>query len=596
VPDYILIVTPYHDFGEMLRLGLSESERYYPYLTHNSDEAILTSKSIQFNLAIIDTEMPDPPFRQLWQELKKNNPDLKLVLIFPEAEEEYPDMEDLQPLGCVDHLLYMPDFLDLIEGSLSNTGQPAPQPVMPPEMPNPEPEPEPDLPAPDLTWLDRPQLASTHLEDQLPNCSAQAALIARSDKVLAHTRLLKIDAAQEMADRFTRYWNGSRNNSDLVRFIHLGKDNQPYLLYATSLYNDVVLAALYQPDTPLSQPHSQISKLARLLLSEAPVVPAEACLDDEDDVFSLRMRMVTSGLSSQHEELEIEDEEDDMDGEEFNPAQFHLEELLSKMPPPDPLEPQHADMWQSPSENADSDDDLRFPWNIEPDPRPTSSLPFLEPIEEEEQPIPDFADLESASGDNPLVNSWQREAHPLTDISADDPLSENDEEKQSITSTGTAPLKRKNHQPHSFDEDPDVDDLDEDGEVLYAYTTFVSPLLKRHALTRELAQILAKSMSDICKKNGWKMVNICARPTGLLWTARIPASVSTGQMVKIVREETSDFLYELHPRLKYEALSENFWAPNYLVVSGNEPPDEQTIKDFLQRIHQTGNGSRQKSS
>ena len=595
MPDYILIVTPYHDFGEMLRLGLSESERFYPYLTHNSEEAILTSKSVPFSLAVIDAEMPDPPFRQLWQELKQINPDLKLLLIFPEAEEEYPDIEDLQPLGCVDHLLYMPDFLDLVEGSLSNTGQPDPLPVFPENTPPLEIEQkEPELPTPDLAWLDRPQLASAHLEDHLPNCSAQAALIARSDKILAHTKLIKMEAAQEMADRFTRYWNGNRSNSDLVRFIHLGKENQPYLLYATSLYNDVVLAALYQPDTPLSQPHSQISKLARLLLSEAPdagVLESEdACLDIEDDVFSMRMRMVTGSLSDRHEALDIEDEEDDMDGEEFNPAQFHLEELLSKMPPPDPLEPQHEELWHSSSALADPENDLQFPWDTEPVPRPTSPLPFLEPIEDDNEPLPDFDDLESASGDNPLINRWQRDDQPHPEKFTDPTLPDGDEKEAIAASTGTSPLKRKNHQPRPFDENLEANELDEDGEVLYAYTTFISPLLKRHALTRELAQILAKSMQEICKKNGWKMVNICARPTGLLWTARIPASVSTGQMVKTVREETSDFLYELHPRLKYEALSENFWAPNYLVVSGNEPPDEQTIKEFLQRIHQTGKG------
>jgi hypothetical protein len=53
-------------------------------------------------------------------------------------------------------------------------------------------------------------------------------------------------------------------------------------------------------------------------------------------------------------------------------------------------------------------------------------------------------------------------------------------------------------------------------------------------------------------------------------------------------------LYEIHPRLKYEALSENFWAANYLVVSGSDAPDDNSIKEFLQRIHQTyrSNGSR----
>jgi REP element-mobilizing transposase RayT len=880
VPENILILTPYHDFGEMLRLGLTESQTYFPYLTHNSAEALLVASQEKFGLAIIDTEIPGPTFRELWKDLKTMQPDMQLVLIFPEAEEEYPSLDGIAPLGCVDHLLYMPEFLELIDSAFPTVEEVIAIPEVAQNLPS-QNNPEITQPVPqqayDTAWLEDLQIASAHLEKQLPVSSAKAAMIARFDKVLAYSDQLEVAVAQEIANRFTRYWDKDSKNSDLVRFIHLGPMNNTYLLYVTVLVNEAVLAALYQPDTPLSQPHKQISHLARILLEEAPSLPQHGTdslkidfIDHPDDVYSQRMRMVTGSLnplavpdknklSDEKEFFEQDDFEDweDSSDEDFDPEQFHLEDILSRMPSPDPDAPKVFDPpapiatpdqtnitqdavenlrfswdsndsvadepqpsvpaapqrkpspwetdgsldipktpfknigetlpsrfqsnpnrldpstppnqdaearepypwelesnsseeppapaaepaeilpfpWEletdnppeqepstpdaveslrspwsdtgslehfaanepaipdekprkvdpftsqdsgeivrfpresdsghptdssfnqpdSPDENPgridpftvhDAQKDLPFPWQArtgslddsssrefdQPDEKSPESQPHLTPdaaknqrspwethtahltpppeetnhpptpahdaveslrnpqetnttslgeqppngheafIEDAFEPMPDFADLESTS-ESPLGNGWHR-GEDTQSIETVDTKSAND------PTAGTSPLKRPAIRVQPEEED-------EYADCVYTYTTFVTPLLKRHALTRELAQILAKSMNTVCKNNHWKLINMTARPSGMLWTARIPPNVTTGQMVKIVREETSEMLYEIHPRLKYEALSENFWAANYLVVSGNDAPDDNSIKEFLQRIHQT---------
>ena len=894
--ENILILTPYHDFGEMLRLGLMESETYFPHLTHNSAEALLAASEDKFGLAIIDTEIPGPSFRELWKDLKTMQPGMQLVLIFPEAEDEYPSLDGLAPLGCVDHLLYMPEFLELIDSAFPTIEESISTPAPAQQNPSPINE-ETAQSAQDekrnTDWLEDAQIASEHLEKQLPICSAKAAMIARSDKVLAYSDQLEVAAAQEIANRFTRYWDKDGKNSDLVRFIHLGPMNNAFLLYVTDLANEAVLAAIYDSDTPLSQPHREISKLARILLKDAPIRPQNGTgslkmefIDDKSDVFSQRMRMVTGSLrplatgTKEEEPVEekiVEQEEieeaDDLADDVFDPEQFHLEELLSRMPSPDPVAPKAPEPaaapetyektepesqitqnaveslrypwdsendateepetlpqniakrkpspwetdgsldiperpiesmgekqsfpWESNSSNEDTEEvplqraekrpaypwesensgldepaapaqdtqqeeaypwetelnstvepeestqdameSLRYPWEsdtdnqeessanefnkssemtqkIEPfspqdaveslrypwksdtgsledsesnepekadempqeiDPFPSqnamknlqhpwnsdtgkldaSSFSNLDKIDEapretespisqdaveslrnpwdthtahltppspnkadeQEQPpteaqaqdaveslrtpsetntaslseqppnghdefdkddfepMPDFTDLESAS-ESPLGNGWERGEEDQ----------EAESEEDSDDKAGTSPLKHPANKVQAEEED------DEYSDCVYTYTTFVTPLLKRHALTRELAQILAKSMNTVCEKNHWKLINMTARPSGMLWTARIPPNVTTGQMVKIIREESSEMLYEVHPRLKYEALSENFWAANYLVVSGNEAPDDNSIKEFLQRIHQTNrsNGSR----
>jgi len=306
VSENILILTPYHDFGEMLRLGLMESETYFPHLTHNSAEALLAASEDKFGLAIIDTEIPGPSFRELWKDLKTMQPGMQLVLIFPEAEDEYPSLDGLAPLGCVDHLLYMPEFLELIDSAFPTIEESISTPAPAQQNPSPINE-ETAQSAQDekrnTDWLEDAQIASEHLEKQLPICSAKAAMIARSDKVLAYSDQLEVAAAQEIANRFTRYWDKDGKNSDLVRFIHLGPMNNAFLLYVTDLANEAVLAAIYDSDTPLSQPHREISKLARILLKDAPIRPQNGTgslkmefIDDKSDVFSQRMRMVTGSL------------------------------------------------------------------------------------------------------------------------------------------------------------------------------------------------------------------------------------------------------------------------------------------------------------
>ena len=1094
MPENILILTPYHDFGEMLRLGLAESQNFFPYLSHNSGEALHAASQYKFSLVILDTEIPGPDFHELWKDLQITQPDMQLVLIFPENEEDYPSLEGLAPLGCVDHLLYMPDLIDLIESAFPPVEETItnPAPVQQENVPEAEKSSSSAQAAQskgDATaWLEDAEMASKHLEEKLSISSAKAAMIARSDTVLAYSDELEVSAAQEIANRFTKYWNADGKNSDLVRFIHLGPMNHAYLLYVTGLIDETVLAALYHPDTPLSQPHRQISKLAKILLREAPVVPKNGTgpleitsEDGGDDVYSQRMRMVTGSLRpmgkdaqkekpASIEETDFAEAEDEFDDDVFDPEQFNLEELLSHMPSPDPVapepfdksappapafptpapdhhisqdavenlrsntsglresepppEPKHetpsqpkrerpippwesgtgaleqaktlsqnrsqreaypwknkeekhddtppahsqqeeardsypwesvtADSTQAPESSAREDmsrdpypweientssgqtpaspaqedtgrapypwemeaatseqapaspvqDDMDrdpYPWEIEaasseqapaspaqedtgrepypweveaasseqapaspaqddigrepypwepasansedftpasaPEPKDTvqnlrrftdslnpdhaedlpdeqqavapfedqdavqnlrrftdslnpdhaedlpdqqpavapfedhdavqnlrrltdslnpdhaedlpdeqpavapfedqaavqnlrrftdslnpdqaedlpdeqpavapfkdqdavenvrppwesetgslrSDAAFQEPAgqlpaapepenalndlkypwdsenldeentqpiplaqepdetqwgnhterltpppdtieetrrintlpkrgsepdaeepgaveslrtpwetddtnpdqtppnghnefeEEEFEPLPDFSDLESTS-ESPLGNGWQREKQDQESPTAED------DTKSKI---GTSPLKR----PATKSQQPEIEEDDEYSDCIYTYTTFVTPLLKRHALTRELAQILAKSMSTVCEKNHWKLLNMTARPSGMLWTARIPPNVTTGQMVKIIREETSDMLYEVHPRLKYEALSENFWAANYLVVSGEEPPDDNSIKEFLQRLHMSGHNS-----
>ncbi|HMS01257.1 MAG TPA: hypothetical protein PKE62_18585, partial [Anaerolineales bacterium] len=83
-----------------------------------------------------------------------------------------------------------------------------------------------------------------------------------------------IEAANEIALTVTRRWGGQKG-SDLLRFIRLEATRAEHMLYATRLADDVVLALVFDAETPFSTIRSQAGKLAdSLALSEAEVVEA----------------------------------------------------------------------------------------------------------------------------------------------------------------------------------------------------------------------------------------------------------------------------------------------------------------------------------
>jgi hypothetical protein len=114
--------------------------------------------------------------------------------------------------------------------------------------------------------------AAQHLTRLTLESAAQAALITRGNAMWAYAGGLSQDAANEIAVTVTRRWEGQKG-SDLLRFIRLEATRAEHMLYATRLADDVVLALVFDAETPFSTIRSQAGKLAdSLALSEAEAV------------------------------------------------------------------------------------------------------------------------------------------------------------------------------------------------------------------------------------------------------------------------------------------------------------------------------------
>ncbi len=113
--------------------------------------------------------------------------------------------------------------------------------------------------------------AAQHLTRLTLESSAQAALITRGDSLWAYAGQLSQGAAKELAVAVTRHWDGQKG-SDLLRFVRLEATKAEHMLYATRLADDVVLALVFDAETPFSTIRSQAGQLVNRLSTQNPEV------------------------------------------------------------------------------------------------------------------------------------------------------------------------------------------------------------------------------------------------------------------------------------------------------------------------------------
>ena len=209
--------------------------------------------------------------------LRAANPDMRFVLILPE---DTPGRQSLQRaagvVGTLGKPFYLPDLLDVIRQpetpfrSIPPASPPAADVVRPVSRGS-STRPVPAGVSAPPPWLLDVNRAARHLMRLSLESAAQAALILRGENLWAYAGGLSHPAAQELTHTISRHWaNGS--GSDLARFIRLGATGREYMLYATHLGGEFVLAMVFEAETPFSEIRAQAGSLARAL-AEPPVAP-----------------------------------------------------------------------------------------------------------------------------------------------------------------------------------------------------------------------------------------------------------------------------------------------------------------------------------
>jgi REP element-mobilizing transposase RayT/DNA-binding response OmpR family regulator len=252
----LLVITSDTPFGELIRQNLEETGRYVVRVSMEQEAAVAFARELRPPLAFLDTSLTEKELLKIGKLLRKASPEINFVIV---SDTVWPTaLEELSPCDYLSKPFYLPDLLGMMEALFR------PAQVL---------EADPEIPADNHenvpTWLTDVNRAAQHLTRLTLESSAQAALITRKDELWAYAGQLPQIAAHELSIAVSRYWDRDEEN-DLVRFIRLESTDAEHMLYATRLAEGMVLALVFDAETPFSTIHTQASQLVHSL-STSPV-------------------------------------------------------------------------------------------------------------------------------------------------------------------------------------------------------------------------------------------------------------------------------------------------------------------------------------
>jgi len=525
----VLVVTHDLPFGEFLSQSLEETGRFYVHVTNEAKKAVTFLLETDCTLAFIDSGTDKQEILAIGRRLRETRPAIRFIIITQPGWQE--SLEELAPDDYLSKPFYLPDLMDAVEKIY-------------PEEPSPEiaakvEKTEEGMPP----WLSNVNKAAQHLTRLTLESSAQAALITNRDQLWAYAGQLPQEAAKELADTITRYWDREEEN-DLVRFVRLTSTEAEHMLYATRLAAGTVLALVFDAETPFSTIRSQAGQLAHSLA----VTPAE----------------------------------EDVEGEEEFPQPVFLNEILSDVPPPNPV--------------------VQAPEPVKPLEETTKINRVKETVkklfnppeagEAEEGIAPDDGRLAETMPSAPytLVNAENGRVEKRSHISLEtaDELAVTVKSK-AIKRTETDPVQEEASEPSLTSTTvprrivlepvtPSVYNLD--------YVCLLIPRFTYHHLTGDLSERIGEWVPQICIAFGWRLEYISVRPAYLQWIANVPPATSPAYMMRIMRQHISEKIFTEFPRFKKENPSGDFWAPGYLIMGGSQPPPTQLVKDYIVQTRQ----------
>ncbi len=548
----LLIVTPSPSFGEYVRRSLEDTQSYRVFVVNSKASAIVRADEESCKMAFLDLDLGEQWVEEVGMSLRTIIPTIKLFLLA--QDETPPALDAIRPWTLIRKPFHVPDLLQLLE---------RPSQFIPSAPSKRE-------PAVSLPWLSDVNKAAQHLTRLTLESSSQAALITREGEVWAYAGQLSQAAAQEVARTLARNWDDEKGG-DLLRFVRLESTKAEHMLYATLLAEGMLLAMVFDAETPFSTIRSQAGQLASSLEEN------ESGSDAADSLGELNGRMpnVRAPIMS-----EMDDDDDEV---EIPP----ITDILKDIPEPDP-----RSAAGSPRIEA-------APPPAQPEPAPPIDPGATRPSifsHESSAPIP-VKDLMTTGAKDPNATGIP----PAGDIaspsaSANMPVGQLDATRVSKSQLRPeTPVRRPmpaaaeldETRPHTESEaGPIVLEPITAGVYHLAYACLLVPRFASHFLTGDIADKLSEWLPIICVAFGWRLEYLSVRPEYLQWIANVPPATSPAYVMRVMRQQVSEKIFTAFPRLKRENPSGDFWAPGYLIMGGTQPHPPQLVKDYIKQIRQ----------
>ena len=271
----VLLVTSQTSLEDVVRRALKEVGTYDLRATDDFN-TIIEDRQQRITLALLDAELEDQgvSILDVGRALRQFNDKIQFIVITNPRSWLTEEINELAPRGFISKPL---DAAELAK--MMTDGKPTNPKV---EFASQRPV-QVDAPT-ELPWLQDINRAAQHLTRLTLESSAQAALITLNNELWAYAGQLSKAAAQEISQTIQRYWD-NEEKSDLLRFIRLEATRAEHMLYATRLSPTMILALVFDAETPFSTIRIQAGKLAGSLASTPPAEPPREERRRETDEF-----------------------------------------------------------------------------------------------------------------------------------------------------------------------------------------------------------------------------------------------------------------------------------------------------------------------
>jgi REP element-mobilizing transposase RayT/DNA-binding response OmpR family regulator len=573
----ILVVTPNVGFGELICQILDETGDFALMLATNRKEALKTAKVDEPALMILETELNGTPVSELVEIVRKDLPDLLLILIVPELASDKSAFSEMNPNGVLQKPVYLPDLMTMVDETIRNSGldnidraQSRPKATTGQLVLNTE-----ETPTPPPAWLSDVNLAAQHLARLSLESSAQASLISKGDQIYAYAGELPRPAAEELARTVASHFENG-GGSDLARFIRLDETGGEYMLYATGLGGEYVLATVFDAEMPFSKIRAQASHLAVALSSP----PSPEVVAEQEPI-----------------EPELEDDQEDEEPIEIGP-------ILEDVPPPIPenwqpetkLPRKTESLLDELLEDAQRDSFSTETLSIDRS-RIASRLKdqYSEEASEEWSQQVDV-DMQAASQQGEQPKPDQKPAstpeHEAETVASRSRQRKNDPDETRVSQSV------RDAKPPDIDLDADELEVEPVSPSMYnlTYACVLIPRFPHHHLTGEIAKRLSDWITHLCVAFGWRLENLTVRPGYVQWLVNVPPNTSPGYLMRTIRQHTSRRMFIEFPVTENDNLSGDFWAPGYLILGNPQPPPPALVKEFIQNTRNRQGLEEQKPS
>lgn len=244
----VLVVTSDPELGELISTSLRDTHEIDSYRFFDPVEAIaFLPLHRECEYAIIEAEIGEIRIIELVHAMRRINRGIRLILLA--RSRPAASLDEIQPWRLL-RVPFMPAELFALLGV---------RPLVPvsPEL-NREAQASPP------TWLEDPSVASRTLERLTRTTSIQEAVILREFDLWASSGRLNNASVREIKDMIFRTM-GDGQQFDLLRFMRLKGMHAQHGVWAKLLLVNVILAVIYDLDTPISEMRTQTNALADAL-------------------------------------------------------------------------------------------------------------------------------------------------------------------------------------------------------------------------------------------------------------------------------------------------------------------------------------------